>query len=195
MDLGIGNIYSIICALKKLGVDTKIFSSTQKISCVDAVVLPGVGNFTEGAQKLQNMRKEILRKAEEGVPLFGICLGMHFLFEFSEEGPGYGLKILKGKVLKLPNHVKIPHMGWNTLKIRKTYNLLDYITKDDYFYFVHSYYPNPLEKSSILAETEYGLQFASVISMKNVFGVQFHPEKSGKPGNQLLKNFLNIIKK
>jgi len=172
-----------------------ILSESRELKDTDAIVLPGVGNFKAGSRNLQVLRQDILRLVESGVPLFGVCLGMQLLFEESEENPGEGLSLLKGKVLKLPTHVKTPHMGWNTLRVSKPNDLLDGANEEDYYYFVHSYYAAPTDKNIIVAETDYGLSFASVVAKGNVYGTQFHPEKSGKPGERVLRNFARIVKK
>jgi glutamine amidotransferase len=195
IDCGVGNLFSISCALRKTGLDVNILSSSHGLKNVDAVVLPGVGNFKAGAQNLQAVRQDIARLVETDVPLFGVCLGMQLLFEESEENPGKGLRFLRGSVLRLPSHIKTPHMGWNTLRVSKPNALLDAWDKNDYFYFVHSYYAKPEEKDIVVAETDYGLSFASVVAKGNVYGTQFHPEKSGKPGELVLRNFAKIIKK
>jgi glutamine amidotransferase len=132
---------------------------------------------------------------ESGVPLFGICLGMQLLFESSEESAGKGLGLLKGKVVRLPLTVKTPHMGWNTLDVVRPNELLNGISEDDYFYFVHSYYGEPSDRDVVAAETDYGLNFASVVACGNVWATQFHPEKSGKSGEIILRNFTGILKK
>jgi glutamine amidotransferase len=120
---------------------------------------------------------------------------MQLLFESSEESPGKGLGLLKGNVVRLPSSVKAPHMGWNTLRVVRMNELLDGIGEDDYFYFVHSYYGNPVDRDVIVAETGYGLNFASVVVCRNIWATQFHPEKSGKPGEIILRNFAGILKK
>ena len=122
-------------------------------------------------------------------------MGMQLLFESSEESQGEGLGILRGKVVKLPSTVKIPHMGWNTLKVVRPNDLLEGISEDDFFYFVHSYYGSPADRNVVVAETEYGLNFASVVAKGNVWGTQFHPEKSGKPGEFVLRNFAEAVKR
>jgi len=166
----------------------------ESLNGYDGIVLPGVGNFKSGAKNLCHLQDEILRVVEDGVPLFGICLGMQLLFERSEESDGEGLSLLRGRVLKIPRDVKIPHMGWNTLRILDNNDLLEGVDERDYFYFVHSYYADPYENKIIIAETKYGIAFASVIAKKNIFGTQFHPEKSGKPGSKVLNNFARIVK-
>ncbi len=195
VDCGIGNLFSIECALKKVALDPTVICESQSLKGADAIVMPGVGNFKAATQSMERLRPEIIDRISDGVPLFGICLGMQLIFDSSEESPGRGLGLLEGNVLKLPKTVKTPHMGWNTLKIARSNRLVEGITEKDYFYFVHSYYPSPASSSWIVAETEYGLSFASIIADKNIYGVQFHPEKSAKAGEQILKNFASIVKK
>jgi glutamine amidotransferase len=175
--------------------EARIVESSLNLKDADAVVLPGVGNFKAGSRNIQAMKGEIAELVGRGVPLLGVCLGMQLLFESSEESQGEGLSILKGKVVKLPLTAKIPHMGWNTLKVVRSNELLEGISEDDFFYFVHSYYGNPVDINVVVAETDYGLSFASVVACGNVWGTQFHPEKSGKPGEVVLRNFAEIIKK
>jgi glutamine amidotransferase len=195
IDCGVGNLYSIKNALQKTGLEANILSATQNLQNVDAIVLPGVGNFKAGAENLRSLKPRIVGLVDSGVPLFGVCLGMQLLFEGSEESSGEGLGLLKGQVQKLPANVKAPHMGWNTLTIMKKNELLDGVAEGDYFYFVHSYYANPADKKIAVANTSYGLDFASVVAKNNVLGTQFHPEKSGKPGERVLQNFSRIIKR
>ena len=194
IDYGIGNLFSIRCTLQKVGLDAAIASKPRDLKGYDGIVLPGVGNFRSGARNLRSLRMDIARRVDGGVPILGICLGMQLLFEESEESPGEGLSFIRGKVLRLPRNVKTPHMGWNTLRILKDNELLNGISGEDYFYFVHSYYASPAEKVTV-AETEYGISFASVVTKKNIFGTQFHPEKSGRPGQKVLRNFAEIIKR
>jgi glutamine amidotransferase len=195
IDYGVGNLFSIRCALQRVGLDANILSSLRGLENVDAVVLPGVGNFKAGSQSLKAPRQDIARLVEAGVPLLGVCLGMQLLFEESEESFGKGLSFLKGGVFRLPRQVKIPHVGWNTFIVSKPNALLEGTDEKDYFYFVHSYYAIPVEKNIVVAETDYGLRFASVVAKGNVYGTQFHPEKSGKPGERVLRNFAKIVRK
>ena len=195
VDCGVGNLFSIGCALRNVNLDTKITSTSSGLKSADAIVLPGVGNFKTGSQNLQILRQEIGGLVDAGIPLLGVCLGMQLLFEGSQESPGAGLNLLGGRVLRLPNTVKTPHMGWNRLEILKPDGILAGVNESDYFYFVHSYYVEPLEREAIVAETGYGLSFASVIAKRNVYGTQFHPEKSGKPGELVLQNFAKIVKR
>jgi glutamine amidotransferase len=165
------------------------------LKTADAIVLPGVGNFSAASKNIAPYRVEIINRVEQGVPLLGVCLGMQLLFTKSREGDGAGLNLLSGTVVKLPNSVKIPHMGWNTLHITKQTDLVESVNEGSYVYFVHSYYPSGLKRDVVAAETTYGVTFPSVVAIRNVYGTQFHPEKSGKTGLKILKNFFNIVKR
>src|SRR3990172_1979498 len=194
-DYGAGNLLSLKVALEKVGLKAKISSSKQELRKADAIALPGVGNFSAAADKLEPVKNEILDAAKNGVPLLGICLGLQLFFPRSEEGAGNGLALYEGKTVWLPNSVKVPHMGWNTLLIVKQNELLDDVKEESYVYFVHSLYPVPLDKDLVCTETDYGTTFASAVACKNVFGTQFHPEKSGDVGLKILKNFARTVKK
>jgi len=194
-DYGAGNLLSLKVALEKVGLNAKIGSTAQTLKKADAIALPGVGNFSAAAKKLEPVRNEILEAAKNGVPLLGICLGLQLFFPRSEEGTGNGLALYEGKNVWLPNSVKVPHMGWNTLRIVRQNELLDGVKDESYVYFVHSLYPVPLEKDLVCTETDYGTTFASAVACKNVFGTQFHPEKSGDVGLKILKNFARMVKK
>ena len=194
-DYGAGNLLSLKVALEKVGLSAKIGSTKQELKKADAIALPGVGNFSAATEKLEPVRNEILDAAKNGVPLLGICLGLQLFFPRSEEGAGKGLALYEGKTVWLPNSVKVPHMGWNTLRIVKQNELLDDVKEESYVYFVHSLYPVPLDKDLVCTETDYGTTFASAVACKNVFGTQFHPEKSGDVGLKILKNFARTVKK
>jgi glutamine amidotransferase len=194
-DYGAGNLLSLKVALEKVGLNVKIGSNSQTLKEADAVALPGVGNFSAASDKLDAVRDEILAAVKNGVPLLGICLGLQLFFSRSEEGAGKGLALYEGKSVWLPNSVKVPHMGWNSLRIVRENELLDSVKDESYVYFVHSLYPIPEDKELVCAETDYGTTFASAIADKNVFGTQFHPEKSGDVGLKILKNFAKAIKK
>ena len=194
-DYGAGNLLSLKVALEKVGLDVKIASTAQALKKADAIALPGVGNFSAAAMKLDPVRQVILDAITNGVPMLGICLGLQLFFPRSEEGAGSGLALYEGKTVWLPNSVKVPHMGWNTLRIVRQNELLDGVKDESYVYFVHSLYPVPVEKELVCTETDYGTTFASTVANKNVYGTQFHPEKSGDVGLKILKNFARTVKK
>jgi imidazole glycerol-phosphate synthase subunit HisH len=194
-DYGAGNLLSLKVALEKVGLNVKIGSTAQALKKADAIALPGVGNFSAATNKLQTVKEQIVEAVANGVPVLGICLGLQLFFEKSEEGAGRGLALFKGKNVWLPQSVKVPQMGWNTLRIVKQNGLFDGVDDESYVYFVHSLYPVPLDKDLICTETDYGTTFASAVACKNVFGTQFHPEKSGDIGLKILKNFARTIKK
>ena len=194
-DYGAGNLLSLKVALEKVGLNVTIGSSEQALRKADAIALPGVGNFSAAAKELEPVRQEILDAVAYGVPLLGICLGLQLFFPRSEEGAGEGLSLFEGKTVWLPNSVKVPHMGWNTLRIVSKTELMDGVKDESYVYFVHSLYPVPADRGLVCTETEYGTTFTSAIADKNVFGTQFHPEKSGDVGLRILKNFANLVKK
>jgi glutamine amidotransferase len=194
-DYGAGNLLSLKVALEKVGLDVKIASTAQALKKADAIALPGVGNFSAAANKLQAVKEQIVEAIANGVPVLGICLGLQLFFEKSDEGAGHGLALFKGENVWLPMSVKVPQMGWNTLRIVKQNELFDGINDESYVYFVHSLYPVPLDKDLICTETDYGTTFASAVASKNVYGTQFHPEKSGDVGLKILKNFARTVKK
>jgi len=195
IDYGVGNLLSLKCALQKVGFNSKIRSSSSQMKDADAFILPGVGNFSAASKKLCLVKEEIIEKVKEGVPIFGVCLGMQLFFSESEEGEGEGLALFQGKNVRLPNAVKVPHMGWNTLRIVRQSEIFGGVSNESYVYFVHSLYPIPVDRNIVCAETEYGAVFASAIAKKNVYGTQFHPEKSGKTGLRILSNFAEIAKR
>ena len=192
-DYGVGNLLSLKTALEKAGLNATIGTTAQDLDKADAIALPGVGSFTAAASKLDEVKETLQNKVQNGTPLLGICLGLQLFFETSEEGPGHGLALFKGKNMQLPKTVKVPHMGWNTLNIVKPNALFDGIAEDTYVYFVHSLYPVPKDKSIVCTTTEYGTTFTSAITTKNIYGAQFHPEKSGEIGLKILKNFVKTV--
>ncbi len=194
-DYGVGNLLSLQCALEKVGFTAEIGVSAQQLKNADAIALPGVGSFSAAINKLDTVKETLLNKVESGTPLLGICLGLQLFFPESEEGPGSGLALFRGKNVRLRGKVKVPHMGWNTLQLVKENPLFDGVADDSYVYFVHSLYPAPTNKEIVATETEYGETFTSAIASKNVFGTQFHPEKSGDIGLKILENFANIVKR
>jgi glutamine amidotransferase len=193
IDYGVGNLLSLKCALEKVRLTTTIGLSTRQIKKADAIALPGVGNFSAAAAKLDAVKEELVDAVKSGTPVFGICLGMQLFFPESEEGAGNGLAFFEGKNVRLPNSVKVPHMGWNTLRMVKQNEILDGLDDEAYVYFVHSLYPVPINKEIVCAQTDYGTTFASVVARKNVYGTQFHPEKSGDTGLKILRNFAKIV--
>jgi glutamine amidotransferase len=194
-DYGVGNLLSLKCALEKVGLKVEIGVSKKQLKKADAIALPGVGSFSAAVTKLDSLKETLLNAIETGIPLIGICLGLQLLFPASEEGPGKGLALFEGKNVRLQGEIKVPHMGWNTLRIVKQPPLFDNVANESYVYFVHSLYPVPDDKKIVASETEYGVTFASAIADKNVFGTQFHPEKSGDIGLKILENFVNIVKR
>ena len=194
-DYGAGNLLSLKVALEKVGLNAKVGSTARVLKEADAIALPGVGNFSAAAEKLDPVRQVILDAIANGVPVLGICLGLQLFFPRSEEGAGKGLGLYEGKNVWLPGSVKVPHMGWNTLRIIRQNGLMDGVEDESYVYFVHSLYPVPADKDLVCTETDYGTTFASAVATKNVFGTQFHPEKSGDIGLKILKNFARSVKK
>ncbi len=192
-DYGVGNLLSLKTALEKTGLEASIGTSAKELAKADAIALPGVGAFTPAADKLNSVKETIIGKIQSGTPLLGICLGLQLLFEKSEEGPGNGLSLFKGKNVQLPKTVKVPHMGWNTLNIVKQNELFEGIAEGSFVYFVHSLYPVPVDKKIVCTKTEYGTTFTSAIASKNIYGTQFHPEKSGDLGLKILKNFAKVV--
>ncbi len=192
-DYGVGNLLSLKTALEKAGLEASIGTSVKELACADAIALPGVGAFSPAAAKLNSVKRTLISKVEEGTPLLGICLGFQLFFEVSEEGPGNGLALFKGKTVQLPSTVKVPHMGWNTLDIIKQNELFDGVAEGSFVYFVHSLYPVPSDESIVCTRTEYGITFTSAVASKNIYGTQFHPEKSGDIGLKILQNFAKIV--
>jgi glutamine amidotransferase len=192
-DYGVGNLLSLKTALEKAGLDAEIGTSAKDLCKADAIALPGVGAFTPAAKKLGDIKETLRSKIEDGTPLLGICLGLQLFFETSEEGPGNGLALFKGKTVQLPKTVKVPHMGWNTLNIVKQSELFEGVAENSFVYFVHSLYPVPANKSIVVTQTEYGATFTSAVACKNIYGTQFHPEKSGDLGLKILKNFAKTV--
>jgi glutamine amidotransferase len=192
-DYGVGNLLSLKTALEKAGLTSTIGTTAQDLANADAIALPGVGSFTAAAGKLGSVKERLQNKVKEGTPLLGICLGLQLFFEQSEEGPGSGLGFFEGKNMQLPKTVKVPHMGWNTLNIVQQNDLFEGIAEGSYVYFVHSLYPAPKDQSIVCTRTEYGTIFTSSIANKNIYGTQFHPEKSGEIGLAILRNFAKAV--
>ena len=194
VDYGIGNLFSLRLALQNVGFNATVSSSKEKLQNAELMVLTGVGNFSVASMNLEPLRETILERVADGIPILGICLGMQLIFSKSQEGEGRGLGLLAGSSIRLPNHVKSPHMGWNTLNIVRESRLLEGVENESYVYFVHSYYPDPAAEDVKAAETVYGTTFTSVVEQRNIFGTQFHPEKSGLTGSRILRNIFEKTK-
>ena len=197
-DFGAGNLFNLHQSLLRNGVHTvDIVRTLNELENYDGLVLPGVGNFDSAIGSIQKDSISLNTAVDSGMPLLGICLGLEMLFNKSEEGILDGLKVLAGDVLMLPKTiVKVPHIGWNNLRIVKTEsNLLKGVPQDSWVYFVHSYHIEPQDENLIAAITDYGSTLPVVIERSNLFGTQFHPEKSGKIGAQIMKNFVNTCEK
>lgn len=197
-DFGAGNLFNLHQSILRNGVhDVDIVRTLKELKKYDGLVLPGVGNFDSAISSIRKDAVSLNTAIDSGMPILGICLGLEMLFYRSEEGFLDGLKVLEGDVLMLPKKkVKVPHMGWNNLRIIKSEsNLLKGIPQDSWVYFVHSYHIEPEDENLIAAITDYGSNLPVVIERSNLFGTQFHPEKSGKIGSQIMKNFLNICEK
>jgi glutamine amidotransferase len=195
LDYGVGNLFSLECALKRIEANPKIVTINELKKNVDGLILPGVGSFTEAMENIGTFREKIFDIIDSGTPIMGICLGMQIFFEESEEGKGEGLGLIPGRVIRLPRQVKIPHMGWNNLRIVRYNEIIEGLANNSYVYFVHSYYPLPSRKDVIITETDYGVKFPSILAYKNLYGMQFHPEKSSEAGQIILKNFVKLIKR
>ena len=199
IDYGVGNLFSLQSSLKAIGQQVVVSSQPEVLRKADHILLPGVGAFEDAVQKLRqsHMDQMVYEAVKEGKPLMGICLGMQMLFEKSYEyGTHQGLGLLKGEVVAmeglLPAHLKIPHMGWNALNITRPDGKLFANTKEgDYVYFVHSYFATGCQ-DSLAARTEYGQWLTAAVEKDNIFGCQFHPEKSGEVGLNILRAFCAV---
>ncbi len=174
----------------------KITHSPTDLLSSDAIVLPGVGAFAPAVKNMAPIADVVAEAMKNGKPILGVCLGLQLLFTRSSEGGSVkGLDFISGDIIKLPDAVKTPQMGWNTLSIEQSHPLLDGVKDDCYVYFVHSYYPKPIDSGVVVTTTEYGVRFASMVAKKNLLATQFHPEKSSKTGLTMLKNFVRIVKR
>ncbi len=192
LSYGVGNLFSVVSALSKLGAEVVLLKGSGWDS-IDGLVIPGVGNFEEGSRNIAFHRDEIFEFLSSGSPVLGICLGMQLLFEGSEEGPGQGLGLLRGRVLRLRVGAKLPHIGWSRLKVVRPCGLVEGISSGEWVYYVHSYAPSPEEPEVVSVVSEYGgIEFPSVVFHRNLYGTQFHPEKSGGTGRKVLRNFVDL---
>lgn len=195
LDLGLGNLLSIKRGLERAGAEVTLASSDVEAAPADAIVIPGVGAFRDGMRALRSFGETVESISSGGRPVLGVCLGMQILFEKSYEGGEYeGLGLIRGEVVRLPNSVKVPHMGWNEIMVLRDSPLLKDLNSKDYFYFVHSYYCRT-EEDVVLASTDYGVKFPAIVEKNNLVGTQFHPEKSSRKGLLFLKNFLGWCRK
>ncbi len=193
VNYGAGNLRSVTNTLEALGARYEVTQEAQAIGAARAVILPGVGHFGQMMEALDRLglRQALVEKARSGAPLLGICLGLQAMFSASEEAPEQkGMDLFPGTVRRFPAPLRCPHMGWNSLRRTRPSRLLEGLGEEPYFYFAHSYYCPPGEHAAALCE--YGLPFCAVLERDNVFGVQFHPEKSGPLGLAVMRNFLRI---
>lgn len=198
VDYGVGNLFSLISSFKKIGADIVVTADPDVIKSADRIILPGVGAFSDAAKKLRDsgLDKVIIAEANKGKKLMGICLGMQMLFEKSYEyGCHTGLGLLKGSIVpmqgSIPDNLKIPHIGWNALHFTRESNLFKYIKQNDCVYFVHSFYATDCN-DSVVATAEYGKELTTAVQKDNIMGCQFHPEKSGEVGLNILRAFCEM---
>lgn len=194
IDYGLGNLASVANALTKLEIPFKISSQIEDLRSATALILPGVGAAVFGMKNLRERKldAEIKMQVAQGKPLLGICLGMQLLFSSSDEGDVACLDLVKGRVKKFETKLKVPQIGWNQVMTGDS-QLLKGIRNESYFYFVHSYYCDPNDRKVVTGKTNYDQDFCSVLEASNIYGVQFHPEKSGEAGLQLLRNFWELV--
>ena len=198
VDYGVGNLFSLISSFNKIDAEIVVTADPQVISDADGIILPGVGAFEDAARKLRDsgLDKVIVEQAQKGKKLMGICLGMQMLFQHSYEyGCHEGLGLLKGNIVPMKDSIaadlKIPHIGWNALHFTKESNLFKYINQNDCVYFVHSFYATDCD-DSVIATAEYGKELTAAVQKDNVMGCQFHPEKSGEVGLNILRAFCEM---
>ena len=201
VDYGMGNLRSVHKAVERVGYDAQVTADPQEVLNASKIILPGVGAFRDCMHNLEELHllEPVIKSIEAGKPFLGICLGLQLLFEESDEfGIHHGMGVLPGKVTRFAEDIRdpetdqpypIPHMGWNTMEIKKETPLFAGIENNSYFYFVHSYYAQPQDPKDIAATTPYGIKFACAVQHDNIYAVQFHPEKSQEKGLQLLRNF------
>jgi imidazole glycerol phosphate synthase, glutamine amidotransferase subunit len=199
IDYGVGNLRSVEKAFQFIGKDVTVTSDVELVSEADAVVLPGVGAYSDAMANLRNagMVDVVKQAIAQNKPFLGICLGMQLLFDYSEEGGSHveGLGIFRGAIRQLPRDMglKVPHMGWNSLKIKESCPLFKNLSINPYVYFVHSFYLEAKDRELVAATTEYGVSIDAAIAKGNVFASQFHPEKSGSVGLEMLRNWISLI--
>ncbi len=198
VDYGLGNLRSATRGLERAGAEVTLTDDPADVDAADGIVLPGVGAFSEGMENAGPFRDALADAAAEGTPLFGICLGMQMLLTSSEEaervgqGDAEGLDLVPGRNVRFDSGQTVPHMGWNELSVEREHPIADGVD-GDYAYFVHSYYARPDDDAAVVTTTDYGVDFPSIVASEagNVFGTQFHPEKSGETGLRILRNFVD----
>ena len=205
IDYGVGNLFSLLSSLKYVGLDTKLTNDIEEIKNAKGIILPGVGAFRDAIGNLEKygLKETLINEAKKGKPFLGICLGMQMLFEKSYEYGEYeGLGLINGTVEEIKKYIpensdlKIPHMGWNSLIINERFKddkILKDVDNNEYVYYVHSYFAKT-DMKNIVAYSEYGTKIPGIVKNENVYGMQFHPEKSGDTGLKLLKNWGELIK-
>ena len=195
-DYGAGNIFSLKNSFEKAGATIDVITNFDKPNVYSGLLLPGVGNFDPAMKSITEFSKTGFKNfVKDTTPVLGICLGMEMFFEKSEEGKEEGLGVIDAEVIVLASSMKVPHMGWNNLEIKKPGKILEGVDNNSWVYFVHSYRVKPDSNNVITAESDYGIKVPAVVEQDNFFGTQFHPEKSGSVGKIMIKNFLKVCKK
>lgn len=194
VDYDAGNLRSVQRACKEVGVDAEITSDPERIQSAERIIFPGVGIAAAAMQSIKERGTDqaLLRAFNSGTPILGICIGLQISLDHSEEGDTKTLGLIPGRVRRFQMRnpdLKVPHMGWNEVSLVKSHPVLEHVKKGDEFYFVHAYYPDPIDSDVVCAESTYETSFCCALSMRNFIGTQFHPEKSGRVGLQLIRNF------
>ena len=195
VDYKLNNLRSLENTLRRLGHDVLVTSNPDDVRNATKLILPGVGAFGDGMRNLNQfgLAEPFIEKVKSGTPTLGICLGMHLLFTESDEfGHHHGLNLLEGRIVKLPAYLRVPHMGWNQLHPKGRNSLTAGVAESSFVYFVHSYYAEPASPEIVLATTDYEIEFPAIVHSKNIWGTQFHPEKSQHVGERLLENFARV---
>ena len=195
VDYKLNNLRSLQNTLRRLGHDVLVTSDPADVRAATKLILPGVGAFGDGMRNLNQfgLAEPFIEKAQSGTPTLGICLGMHLLFSESEEfGCHRGLDLLKGRIVRLPANLRVPHMGWNQLHLRQANGFTQGVAESSFVYFVHSYYAQPSSQDIVLMTTDYEIEFPAVVHTGNIWATQFHPEKSQHVGERLLDNFARL---
>ena len=194
-DYGAGNIFSLKNSLEKAGATVDVIRNFDEPNNYSGLLLPGVGNFDPAIHSIRNYSKTEFKDYVGTIPVLGICLGMEMFFEKSEEGKEKGLNVIDGEVIVLPPSLKVPHMGWNDLEIKRPGKILEGVENGSWVYFVHSYRVKPSSNDVVTAVSDYGIKVPAVVEQDNFIGTQFHPEKSSSVGKIMIKNFLEVCKK